>query len=82
MIDNLNLFAGDDEQAESSGEKCFLCKRDLTFSPEGPVEKPPILPAVAVLPCGHTFHDHCLQRITPEDQPESPPCIPCAVGEN
>ncbi|GFZ07919.1 hypothetical protein Acr_19g0008560 [Actinidia rufa] len=63
------------------GRKCFLCKRDLSFTPEGPVHQPTMPPAVAVLPCGHTFHDHCLQLITPEDQSKNPPCIPCAIGD-
>ncbi|XP_021724772.1 uncharacterized protein LOC110692096 [Chenopodium quinoa] len=63
------------------GFKCLLCKRDLSFAPEGPISQPPIPPTVAALPCGHTFHDHCLQLITPEDQSKNPPCIPCAMGE-
>nr|XP_016505966.1 PREDICTED: uncharacterized protein LOC107823774 isoform X1 [Nicotiana tabacum] len=63
------------------GEKCMLCKRDVAFNPEGPVSRPAVPPAVAVLPCGHVFHDHCLQIITPEDQSKNPPCIPCALGE-
>lgn len=63
------------------GEKCLLCKRDLSYSPEGPISIPPTAPAVAVLPCAHTFHDDCLSRITPADQSKDPPCIPCAIGE-
>ncbi|KAF7123551.1 hypothetical protein RHSIM_Rhsim12G0185500 [Rhododendron simsii] len=63
------------------GQKCMLCKRDLSFTPEGPVHQPTVPPSVAVLPCGHTFHDNCLQTITPEDQSKDPPCIPCAIGE-
>lgn len=63
------------------GEKCLLCKRDLSYSPEGPFSLPPIAPPVAVLPCGHTFHDDCLSRITPADQAKNPPCIPCAIGD-
>ncbi|KAK1372231.1 hypothetical protein POM88_028424 [Heracleum sosnowskyi] len=75
-------WQGIDEQPEPTGDKCLICRRDLIFSPEGPVERPPISPLVAVLHCGHTFHDICLQKITPEDQSKSPPCIPCAIGEN
>ncbi|XP_022153421.1 uncharacterized protein LOC111020930 [Momordica charantia] len=70
-----------DQTPELSGERCFLCKRDLSFKPEGSLVLPKILPAVAVLPCRHVFHDLCLERITPQDQSEDPPCIPCAVGE-
>ncbi|KAL9156522.1 hypothetical protein ABFS82_09G082800 [Erythranthe guttata] len=66
---------------EPIGEKCLLCKRDLSFTAEGPVFQPTIPPGAAVLPCGHTFHDHCLQKITPKDQSKCPPCIPCAIGE-
>ncbi|RXH68811.1 hypothetical protein DVH24_031144, partial [Malus domestica] len=69
-------------QTQPSGHKCLICKRDLSFTPEGPVSIPTIQPVVAVLPCGHTFHDHCLQLITPEDQAKSPPCIPCAIGDS
>ncbi|KAL2332538.1 hypothetical protein Fmac_020119 [Flemingia macrophylla] len=69
------------ETPEPIGYKCFLCKRDLSYSPEGPVSLPPLPPAVAVLPCGHTFHECCLERITPDDQSHDPPCIPCALGE-
>ncbi|KAK9715860.1 hypothetical protein RND81_06G194800 [Saponaria officinalis] len=63
------------------GFKCMLCKRDLSFTPEGPVSIPRNPPQTAVLPCGHTFHDHCLQLITPDDQSDNPPCISCAMGE-
>ncbi|XP_027126748.1 uncharacterized protein LOC113767338 isoform X1 [Coffea eugenioides] len=64
-----------------TGHRCMLCKRDLSFRPEGPIYQPINPPAIAVLPCGHTFHDQCLQNITPEDQSKDPPCIPCAIGE-
>ncbi|XP_060205287.1 uncharacterized protein LOC132633090 isoform X1 [Lycium barbarum] len=73
--------AGSEESPQPIGEKCLLCKRDVAFNPEGPISRPAIPPAVAVLPCGHVFHDHCLQLITPKDQSENPPCIPCALGE-
>ncbi|KAL2242776.1 UNVERIFIED_CONTAM: hypothetical protein Sindi_0395600 [Sesamum indicum] len=74
-------WQGFDAPLEPTGHKCLLCKRDLSFTAEGPVYQPAIPPAVAVLPCGHTFHDQCLQVITPENQAKSPPCIPCAIGE-
>ncbi|PWA48592.1 Zinc finger, RING/FYVE/PHD-type [Artemisia annua] len=65
-----------------SGYKCLLCKRDLALTSEGAVFQPSVPPPVAVLPCGHTFHDQCLENITPKDQAKDPPCIPCAIGEN
>ncbi|KAL3819120.1 hypothetical protein ACJIZ3_005025 [Penstemon smallii] len=74
-------WQGFDGPPQPSGHKCLLCKRDLSFTAEGPVYQPAIPPPVAVLPCGHTFHDHCLQIIIPQDQSENPPCIPCAIGE-
>ncbi|XP_073040044.1 uncharacterized protein [Primulina eburnea] len=74
-------FQGFDVPPKPCGYNCFLCKRDLLFTAEGPVYQPAAPPAVAVLPCGHTFHDSCLQRITPEDQSKHPTCIPCATGE-
>nr|GMC77818.1 Mediator of RNA polymerase II transcription subunit 1 like [Ipomoea batatas] len=74
-------WQGCDGPPKPSGHKCLLCKRDVAFSPDGPVHQPSIPPAVAVLPCGHVFHDHCLHIITPENQSHDPPCIPCAIGE-
>lgn len=74
-------WKGCDEPLGPTGQRCLLCKRDLSFTAEGLVYQPAAPPPVAVLPCGHTFHDHCLQIITPEDQLKNPPCIPCAVGE-
>ncbi|CAI9786980.1 unnamed protein product [Fraxinus pennsylvanica] len=70
-----------DEPPKTIEQKCYICKRDLSFMAEGPVYLPAVPPFVAVLPCGHTFHDHCLQTITPQDQSKNPPCIPCAIGE-
>lgn len=75
------LYAGSDPTPEPIGHKCFLCKRDLSYSPEGPISQPLAPPAAAVLSCGHTFHEYCLERITPDDQSKDPPCIPCALGE-
>ncbi|KAK4362127.1 hypothetical protein RND71_017368 [Anisodus tanguticus] len=74
-------WQGLEESPQPIGEKCLLCKRDMAFNPEGPISRPAIPPPVAVLPCGHVFHDHCLQLITPKDQSKNPPCIPCALGE-
>ncbi|KAF7843176.1 uncharacterized protein G2W53_000081 [Senna tora] len=68
-----------DQTPELIGHKCLLCKRDLSFTPEGPISQPSPPPVAAVLACGHTFHNHCLERITPEDQSKDPPCIPCAL---
>lgn len=76
-----NTFVGLEESRKPTGQNCLLCKRDLSFTPEGPIHQPAASPAIAVLPCGHAFHDHCLQKITPQDQSKSPPCIPCAIGE-
>ncbi|XP_038897909.1 uncharacterized protein LOC120085790 [Benincasa hispida] len=70
-----------DQTPKLSGHRCYLCKRDLSFKPEGSLVIPKILPTVAVLPCSHVFHGLCLERITPQNQAEDPPCIPCAVGE-
>nr|GEW70760.1 hypothetical protein [Tanacetum cinerariifolium] len=74
-------IARKDTTPKLSGYKCLLCKRDLALTSEGAVFQPAIPPPVAVLPCGHTFHDQCLENITPEDQAKDPPCIPCAIGE-
>ncbi|KAG5104014.1 hypothetical protein JHK82_040984 [Glycine max] len=76
-----NYIKFKDQTAEPIGYKCLLCKRDLSYAPEGPISQPPVPPATAVLPCGHTFHEYCLERITPDDQSKYPPCIPCALLE-
>ncbi|TKY52684.1 hypothetical protein E2542_SST24206 [Spatholobus suberectus] len=73
------LYFGSDETIEPIGYQCFLCKRDLSYAPEGPISQPSDLFSVAVLSCGHTVHEYCLERITPEDQSKDPPCIPCAL---
>ncbi|XP_043817310.1 uncharacterized protein LOC110626719 isoform X2 [Manihot esculenta] len=65
-----------------SGNQCHICKRDLSFNPEGPIYQPEKPITAAVLPCGHHFHDSCLQRITPQNQAQDPPCIPCAMADN
>ncbi|GER44062.1 2-isopropylmalate synthase [Striga asiatica] len=74
-------WEGCDEPLEPSGHKCFLCKRDISFTADGQMYQPLIPPAAAVLPCGHTFHDGCLQKITTQGCSKYPPCIPCALGE-
>ncbi|KAM7259023.1 hypothetical protein ACFE04_014764 [Oxalis oulophora] len=61
-------------------EKCFLCKRNVQYAPKGPYVKPTNPLIVAVLSCGHVFHDECLANITPESEAKNPPCIPCAMG--
>ncbi|KAK8514266.1 hypothetical protein V6N12_008978 [Hibiscus sabdariffa] len=71
----------DRESLQPSGYNCLLCKRDLSYSPEGPILPLTAPPPVAVLSCGHCFHDLCLQRMTPKDQANNPPCIPCVIGE-
>ncbi|KAG5618741.1 hypothetical protein H5410_018565 [Solanum commersonii] len=70
-----------EEPAQLVAENCKICKRNVMFNPEGPFTRPAIAPPVAVLPCGHVFHDECLQKITPQDQATNPPCIPCVIGE-
>ncbi|KAK9025109.1 hypothetical protein V6N11_065006 [Hibiscus sabdariffa] len=79
---NEEHFFADGEILVPSGYNCLLCKRDLSYRPEGPIlplSAPP--PPVAILPCGHCFHDLCLQRMTSNDQANDPPCIPCVIGD-
>ncbi|XP_044485523.1 uncharacterized protein LOC123211064 isoform X3 [Mangifera indica] len=73
-----------DKPPEPSGRKCFLCKRDLSFTPatDGPVSQPRLPPSVAVLPCGHYFHACCLEIVTPPEKSTDPPCIVCDLDEN
>ncbi|XP_030491948.2 uncharacterized protein LOC115707970 [Cannabis sativa] len=61
------------------GHKCFICQRDLSLSADGSAFRSNLLPPSAILPCGHTFHDHCLELNTPPDQATNPPCILCTI---
>ncbi|XP_062090011.1 uncharacterized protein LOC133796494 isoform X2 [Humulus lupulus] len=71
-----------DETSKRIGHKCFICKRDLSLSADGSVFRSNLLVPSAILPCGHTFHDHCLQLNTPPDQATNPPCIHCSKRES
>ncbi|GMI86092.1 hypothetical protein like AT5G57820 [Hibiscus trionum] len=77
----LHIKWQDGDSLQPSGYNCLLCKRDLSYRPEGPILPLSAPPPVAVLSCGHCFHDLCLQRMTPNDQANDPPCIPCVIGE-
>ena len=82
MFDLDHVGYEDNSVLEPSGNKCFLCKLDVVYTAGGGMTyEHPNLPAVAVLPCGHIFHDHCLQQITPPQDSKTPPCIPCSLGE-
>ncbi|KAF8025265.1 hypothetical protein BT93_F2185 [Corymbia citriodora subsp. variegata] len=73
----------EDEASQLIGHNCLLCKRDLRYEPGlGPISIPSRPPTISVLPCGHTFHDSCLDWITPEDQAKDPPCVTCIFGED
>ncbi|KAF5725892.1 hypothetical protein HS088_TW23G00624 [Tripterygium wilfordii] len=64
---------------ESIGWSCFLCENDLAHSPTEEDEyETDKFPDVAVLSCGHAFHDVCLQLSISELQCSDPPCIICA----
>ncbi|KAI9075925.1 hypothetical protein K1719_042126 [Acacia pycnantha] len=71
---------GLDETPGLLGYQCWLCNRDLNLTPGNqPISQSNLRPGHAVLACGHTFHDECLKKETPEDQKHDPPCIPCAI---
>ncbi|XP_055962028.1 uncharacterized protein LOC126683474 [Mercurialis annua] len=67
------------DYVEPMGLNCYICKRDLSFSPEGTIENSELRTPTAVLPCGHHFHGSCLEKITPEAQAHDPPCIACVM---
>lgn len=73
----MKKLAGNELQVQPLGHNCFLCRRDLLFTPEGPISQPRMPPTAAVLSCGHTFHDECLQKMTSEEQAKDPPCFAC-----
>lgn len=73
----------EDDASPLIGHKCLLCNRDLRYEPgSGPISIPSRPPTIAVLPCGHTFHESCLDWITPKDQAKDPPCVTCIFGED
>ncbi|KAF5749486.1 hypothetical protein HS088_TW04G01455 [Tripterygium wilfordii] len=63
---------------ESIGWSCCLCEDDLAHSPTEEEHETDKFPDVAVLSCGHAFHDVCLQLSTSNLQCSDPPCIICA----
>lgn len=74
-------FTGLGESGNLIGVCCCLCEEDLGAAPyEGESEcyyDFSAIPVVAILPCGHAFHSHCLWLGELEGQGEEPPCIFC-----
>ncbi|KAJ4838109.1 hypothetical protein Tsubulata_003429, partial [Turnera subulata] len=69
-----------DKTPQPSGRRCSICKIDLIYKPnrdDQSVNPPP----VAVMACHHYYHDECLERITPKEQAQDPPCIACALKQ-
>ncbi|KAL4654447.1 hypothetical protein ACB092_01G379100 [Castanea dentata] len=71
----------DDSITEPFGQNCPLCDDDLAYSPTDEEELySSVLPEVAVLSCGHSFHYHCLLLVSSEEQSTDPPCFICVNG--
>lgn len=80
-------WEGLDETFHSSGITCPLCENDLSDMPDEYADEyanqyygddePSVLPSVAILSCGHSFHAICLDGITPEEISSDPPCFFC-----
>ncbi|XP_073011182.1 uncharacterized protein [Typha latifolia] len=68
-----------DPPPEPMGERCELCRIDLAFRPLGSLDSyNRDIPVVAVLPCGHAFHDSCLEGISNRTNPsQTPICVCC-----
>lgn len=82
------FFSDFEEFGEQLGQNCCLYEIDLADEPYGKekydddmeyYEDFSSFPEVAVLQCGHAFHQHCLQFITTEEKPRDPPCCICAT---
>ncbi|KAI3990603.1 hypothetical protein MKX01_022903, partial [Papaver californicum] len=58
---------------------CGIWKRNLVYAAKGAYVRPSLPPAIAVLPCGHAYHDECLEGVTPLEQAKEPPCISCWI---
>ncbi|KAM3269925.1 hypothetical protein P3S67_029831 [Capsicum chacoense] len=80
------VWEGPDETFHSSsGITCPLCENDLYDMPDDYADEfedeyygdvgSLVLPNVAVLSCGHSFHAVCLDGITPEENSSDPPCF-------
>ncbi|KAL0013471.1 hypothetical protein SO802_000540 [Lithocarpus litseifolius] len=68
----------DDSITEPFGQNCPLCDDDLAYSPTDDEELySSVLPEVAVLSCGHSFHCQCLLLVSSEEQSTDPPCFIC-----
>ncbi|KAH0742628.1 hypothetical protein KY290_030621 [Solanum tuberosum] len=80
-------WEGSDEYFHSSGVTCPICENDLPDMPDEYADayayeynddaEPSVLPSVAILSCGHSFHAICLEGITPEENSSDPPCFFC-----
>ncbi|XP_060171704.1 uncharacterized protein LOC132602911 [Lycium barbarum] len=77
------VWEGPEETFHSSGIICPLCENDISDMPDEYEDEyyddiePSVFPSVAILPCGHSFHAECLERITPEENSSDPPCFFC-----
>ncbi|MCL7038165.1 hypothetical protein MKW94_022470 [Papaver nudicaule] len=63
-------------------ENCGICKRNLLYAAKGDYVQPSLPPATAVLPCGHAYHDECLEGVTLLEQAKEPPCISCWISNS
>ncbi|KAI3711762.1 hypothetical protein L1987_70307 [Smallanthus sonchifolius] len=83
----ISRWAGCGEEHKRFVEKCILCDKDLSCSPNG-VDRaddeykyrikyvPQILPAVDILPCGHAIHTECSKHVMSVES-NVPQCISC-----
>ncbi|KAI3946758.1 hypothetical protein MKW98_003321 [Papaver atlanticum] len=71
-----------DKSNHTIEENCGICKRNLVYAAKGAYVQPSLPPATAVLPCGHAYHDECLEGVTPPEQAKEPPCISCWISDS
>ncbi|RZC69752.1 hypothetical protein C5167_032882 [Papaver somniferum] len=71
-----------DKSNHTIEENCGICKRNLVYAAKGAYVQPSLPPATAVLPCGHAYHDECLEGVTPLEQAKEPPCISCWISDS
>lgn len=67
-----------------AGSKCSLCERFLSQrSPWGSrrIVGSGDMPVAAVLSCRHVYHVECLERTTPKNKKDDPPCPQCEKQE-
>lgn len=61
-----------------TGHNCNFCNHNLSQEIGSHIPEAYDPPVVAVLPCGHVFHNDCFNFFDSSENPSNPRCIICA----